>query len=251
LLARQWGCRRSAAAAWASVWLRSQLAGPLAVAGVVVGKLFRPADQSRFPPHSDLRQPHPQARRDLRRLQQQLQHAALFDWQAWSHPSSTAHASIIHGFQLRAQLRPRARRVSRPAFLLNPRRRRHSPATETAASTWQKKGLRKESKPYLRTVARERQPPGGSHEQLDPFCSLSSESLSAAKPQPAAMRALRAAIGPGRPWPANWDSPRQDWGERRCPVAYGLHQGQFRQLPSDDDVQAPCGPDPPTAWRLA
>jgi len=168
-----------------------------------------------------------QARRHLRRIQQQLLQQR-FDWQAWSRPSSPATSepptvsteAVLEQFEA--------------SFFADPRRRRHPAGSR---STWQGAYL-----PYLRRLlaaATNQQQP------LDPDLFLQ-----VLESYPAASRSRQqcgTALGAlGRQLGV---SLAEDWGERAG--GYGLHQAQFRQLPSDGDVQALVARIPNPAWRLA
>ncbi|APD49100.1 site-specific integrase [Synechococcus sp. CS-602] len=172
-----------------------------------------------------------QARRDLRRLQQQLQQQR-FDWQAWSHPSSppTSEPSTVSTAASTAAVLEHFE----ASFFADPRRRRHPSGSR---STWQGAYL-----PYLRRLlaAATRQ-----HRQLDPDLFLQVlESYPAASRSRQQCGTALAALGRQLGL-----SLAEDWGERSG--GYGLHQAQFRQLPSDDDVQAHVARIPNPAWRLA
>jgi hypothetical protein len=168
-----------------------------------------------------------QARRELRRLQQQLQQQR-FSWRDWSKatakPQQTPEVmapseALLQRFQAR--------------FFSDPRRRRNPAGSR---STWLGAYL-----PYLRRLlaAAAVRPQG-----LDAVLFL--EVLDSYPPGSrsrqqggTALAALARELGIALP---------ADWAERAG--GYGLHQAQFRHLPSDAEVAELVGRIPNPAWRL-
>jgi integrase len=176
-----------------------------------------------------------QARSQLRRVQQQLQHHS-FDWAAWGVAPADAPGSASDAApppRASASLREAVVRFEQ-GFFADPRRRRNPAGCRT---TWTSAYL-----PYLRRLqrlAQQRGLPLGLPllEQV-----LESYPLASRGRQQCGTALAALARQQGLALPA-------DWGERAG--GYGLHAAQFRQLPSDGQILEWIERIPNPGWRLA
>ncbi len=170
-----------------------------------------------------------EAQRALRRLQQQLQHQR-FDWRDWAvgqerPPAAAADPSRVAEGVLEQ---------FKAGFFADPRRRRNPAGCR---STWLGAYL-----PYLRrllALAASRQRNLDAElflEVLEGYPAASRSRQQCGTALAALARQLGLSLAP-------------DWAERAG--GYGLHQAQFRQLPSDAAVQDLVERIPNPRWRLA
>ncbi|WP_399236010.1 MULTISPECIES: site-specific integrase [Synechococcales] len=170
-----------------------------------------------------------EAQRALRRLQQQLQHQR-FDWRDWAvgqerSPAAAADPSRVAEGVLEQ---------FKAGFFADPRRRRNPAGCR---STWLGAYL-----PYLRrllALAASRQRNLDAElflEVLEGYPAASRSRQQCGTALAALARQLGLSLAP-------------DWAERAG--GYGLHQAQFRQLPSDAAVQDLVERIPNPRWRLA
>ena len=168
-----------------------------------------------------------QARRELRRLQQQLQQQR-FSWGDWAKATAKPQPKPVVTAPSEAVLQQFQAR-----FFSDPRRRRNPAGSR---STWLAAYL-----PYLRrllTTGADR--PQGLDAEL--FLEVLDSYPAGSRSRQQGGTALAALAGElGIALPA-------DWAERAG--GYGLHQAQFRHLPSDREVAELVERIPNPAWRL-
>ena len=169
-----------------------------------------------------------EARRALRRLQQQLQQQR-FRWQDWETEKARAPAKLVAPPPSSALLER-----FESHFFNDPRRRRNPAGSR---STWLAAYL-----PYLRRLMAAAQ---HRSEGLDAdlFVAVLESYPAASRSRQQAGTALAAVA---RDLTITLPA---DWAERAG--GYGLHQAQFRQLPSDREVVELAARIPNRAWRLA
>ena len=169
-----------------------------------------------------------QARRELRRLQQQLQQQR-FHWREWGAVSAKSAPAAV-GTPPSEDVLERFE----ASFFSDPRRRRNPAGSR---STWLGAYL-----PYFRRLlaAGASRPQGLNAELFLEVLDSYPPGSRSRQQGGTALAALARELGITLP---------ADWAERAG--GYGLHQAQFRHLPTDGEVQALVESIPSPRWRLA